>query len=376
MNICIYETEHFETAYSLIQLFDQPKNKITILTNQACFAQFEHLLRSELDHYNWIIEEANGTRFRRFRNLYSQLKRQKPGLLYLNTVSNNHFLFAGLLWLLPATRTILTVHDINCLFQPRVSFHIHSWIRYIGKKWLTSQVSIFNVISETMTPYLQKKIRGNKKIYSLPGGIYKGGSRILEIMDHIHLVIPGSIEKKRRNYHDVIKLIEEAEQMKLRLKITLLGGIKDEYGKSILNQISRLRLSSVTVKIYETNEVPQGEFDGQLESSHFLFIPSVIETIVCENIPEVYGITKSSGNIFDAIRHGKPFIVPFGLSVPTNIETSCLLYKDITELVTILNGYFQTPGRYLDIRNKAISNSGNYRVEKIRLKYPELFSAT
>ncbi|MEI9807412.1 MAG: hypothetical protein WDO16_05755 [Bacteroidota bacterium] len=44
-----------------------------------------------------------------------------------------------------------------------------------------------------------------------------------------------------------------------------------------------------------------------MDTAHFVFIPSVIATKICGDIPETYGISKSSGNMFDVIKHAKPF---------------------------------------------------------------------
>jgi hypothetical protein len=373
MKVGIYEQDHFEVAFTVIRLFDYNDNRITIFTNKKTFPRFRELFKEDISRYNWVIENEEGGKLTRFRHLFGLLKKERFELIYLNTISDNHLLYALMLWLLPRTRVVLTVHDINCLFQPDASLGFKSIIRKLGKRCLTRQVSAYNVISDTMLPYLQEKNSLQKSIYSIPGSVYQDRFNRKEIAGYIHLVIPGSIEKKRRNYDEAINLIMEAEQRKLPLRVTFLGAAVDEYGKNILEHLAKIPVSFVQVKYYEISSVPQEEFDKQLDNCHFVYIPSMVETISCENIPEVYGITKSSGSIFDGIKHGKPFIIPERLVVPENISSHCIRYSSFSHLATTLYEYYQNPSLYIQVRDRAIDNSANYTTEKIRAAYKHLF---
>src|SRR5262245_50083944 len=87
MKICIFETQHFEGAYPVIKLFDLPSNQITVITSPEAYERFEELLENDLKKYEWIILPKKKSMF--FRQFYRNLKRVKPDLLYLNTVSDN-----------------------------------------------------------------------------------------------------------------------------------------------------------------------------------------------------------------------------------------------------------------------------------------------
>ncbi len=91
--------------------------------------------------------------------------------------------------------------------------------------------------------------------------------------------------------------------------------------------------------MYDTRLVHQDEFDKQLNAAHFVFIPSVIDTAICFSIPEVYGLTKSSGNMFDVIKHARPFITPQSLRISTTLESSCFRYTSIDQLIGFLQDH-------------------------------------
>jgi len=168
MNIGIFETEHFEGAYPVIKLFDTPQNKLILFTDIKTHKRFSDLFKSLINNYEWVIEDLENHRFAFFRKMYTAVKKHKLDILYLNTISNNHLLYGLLVKLLPSTRVIITIHDINCLFESRFTFRIRESIQHIGKRILLKQVKEFNVVSDTMIPYLQDKNKRNIRACS-PG---------------------------------------------------------------------------------------------------------------------------------------------------------------------------------------------------------------
>ncbi|HEY6506206.1 MAG TPA: glycosyltransferase [Chitinophagaceae bacterium] len=371
MKIAIFETEHFEGAFPVIKLFDKPGNRITIITSEETHKRFTDLFFNDANRYDWAIL-TTGVKFRFFYSLYKNLKKQKPDLLYINTISNNHILYALVLSLLSAKRVVLTVHDINCLFESKFKWNFRQAIIYWGKRWLVKQVNEFNVVSDTMTAYLQTKTKQNKT-HNIPGAVFEHKQSPQKIEGSIRLVVPGSLDKRRRDYQQIFDLASLADKEKLRLQIILLGGYFDDDGKAITIRVNSTEYDFVEISCYETNVVDQDEFDRQMDAAHFVFIPSVIHTKICGDIPEIYGITKSSGNIFDVIKHAKPFIVPAGLTVSLQLQTSCFKYSGITDIADFLESVVDSREDYALWQQNALTNSLNYTIEKVRERNITLF---
>lgn len=371
MKIAIFETEHFEGAFPVIKLFDTPGNNITIITSGETYNRFADLFGTDTNRYNWTILPSTG-KLRFFYSLYINLKKQKPGTFYINTISNNHILYALVLFLLRIKRVVLTVHDINCLFESRFSWHFRQAIIHWGKRWLLRQVDEFNVVSDTMTPYLKEKAR-EKPTHVIPGAVFERKQSTQTIKDSLQLVVPGSLDKWRRDYEQVFGLAAIADKEKLPLRIILLGGYHDEYGETVLLRANKFEPGYCKITAYNTPIVDQAEFDRQMNASHFVFIPSVIDTKICGDIPEIYGITKSSGNMFDVIKHAKPFIAPAGLSISSQLQTSCFKYNGATDLVTFLKKIIAEPQEYNKWQEYALNNSQNYTIDKVRENNVTLF---
>lgn len=374
MRIGIFETEHFEGAYPVIRLFDKPGNDLIIFTDPPTHKRFADLFGSGMNRFDWKVLSKGGSRLAYFIKLLRMIRREKPDLLYINTISSNHILFALSIRLLHPVRIVVTIHDIHCMFRSHASFNLRVMAHHIGKRWLVRWVQEFNVVSDTMVDYIKQETRGQKRIHNVPGAVYDG-NRVPAIDSHpLHLVVPGTLDAKRRDYGQVWVLLQEAEAHQLAITITLLGGHHDAYGESIVKHAQSLQLQYASLRFYEEEVVDQDEFDRCLNAAHFIFIPSVINTAICHGIPEVYGLTKSSGNIFDVIKHARPFIVPDGLRIPENLATSALVYRDVKEIIGFMQRAKQESSWYVRLSEQAALNSMAYTIEEVRARNPTLFA--
>lgn len=370
MNIAIFETEHFEGAFPVIKLFDSPDNQITIYTSPETHKRFTDLFLENSSRYQWVVLPVSG-KLPFFWSLYKKLKKQKPDILYINTISNNHLLYALVLRFLSLKRVVLTVHDINCLFESRPAGNFRKSIIHRGKKNLLKQVHEFNVVSDTMTPYLRTRAK-EKNTHNIPGAVFEGRYVPQPMNNPLRLVVPGSLDKRRRDYEQVFELAAVANKEQFPLQIILLGGYSDEYGESIITRVNKLQPGSCEIISYKTRVVDQDEFDKQMDAAHFVFIPSTVNTQICGDIPETYGITKSSGNIFDVIKHAKPFIVPASLTISAYLQSSCFKYNSIAEIINFFKNI--TTPEYDNWQKQALANSGNYTIEKVRERNSPLFN--
>lgn len=373
MNIGIFEMEHFEGAYPVIRLFDSPENLLVIYTNEQTYIRFRDLLGDSASKFSWVIRPDNETVRGFLSRMYDDSRRRRLHLLYFNTISNNHLLYALLINRLRQTRVVVTIHSINCLFSSSPGSSFKSMVRHIGKRWLAREIKEFNVVSGTMIQYLSAKAGRGKKIHNVPGAVFENRKKENVITNAVRLVVPGSIDGKRRDYDQVFELLALSEKNALQVELVMLGGRYGEYGKAIIERAKIFAGKYTHLYFYETDTVDQQIFDLQMDAAHFVYIPSVVETVVCGNIPEVYGITKSSGNIFDVIKHAKPFIIPRRLSIPEDMENSCIRYDQPEAIVIFLRQVIRQPEEYADWQRRAYRTSEAYSIEKIRYKNPSLF---
>lgn len=118
------------------------------------------------------------------------------------------------------------------------------------------------------------------------------------------IVIPGAVSQKRRDYERVLKSIKIFH---FSFEIIFLGKAS---GKELemLQDFEKSKPENISIK-YFTEKVPQDVFDHYLQKADILWCPIQQETEFFSQ-KEIYGFTKMSGNIGDAIKYGKSAIFP------------------------------------------------------------------
>jgi hypothetical protein len=241
---------------------------------------------------------------------------------------------------------------------------------------LLTAVKEFNVVSVTMASYLERKLPAGKKVHCIPGAIFEETNcRQAQpfVSQHINIVIPGTIDARRRDYEQSFELLHLLELKKIPVTITFLGRFYEEYGKKILEKCRVQELKHTQLKYYEFNTIDQPEFDRVMNEANFVFIPSVINTIIEDGVMEVYGVTISSGNLFDIIKHAKPFIVPQQLKFDPFLEKSCYRYTRVGDIATFIGMIYNNGELYAKFQQEALKASKNYTIEQVRKRNASVF---
>jgi hypothetical protein len=92
-----------------------------------------------------------------------------------------------------------------------------------------------------------------------------------------------------------------------------------------------------------------------------------------DDIPETYGVTKSSGTLFDVVKHAKPFIIPRELITDPFLQASAHRYDTVEDILEFLQQLIRNPALLRLMQQKALAASENYTIEKVRLRNPTLF---
>lgn len=378
MNVGIFETEHFEGSYPVIKAFDHANHSITIFCYEKTFRQFQFLFGAEMPKYNWIVRDEKTSKIGFIRKIYKESKKRNLSLLYLNTISNNYVFYALLAFFLPKkTRVLLTIHNINSWFQFKFSLSFRRIVRYTGRKFLLGQVRLFNVVAIPMKKQLEKKLGDKDKVFAVPGAFFsprEAAKATFSPGDFIRIVIPGSIDSRRRDYEFAIELLQRFDSLSMPVEITFLGAPYGEYGRGILEKVKSLNLTIARIKIFDGEIVDQPDFDNAMDAAHFIFTPSVLTTTIEDGVMELYGISMSSGNVFDVIKHAKPFIIPKNLVIDDFLAGSTFRYERIEDIIELIESVFAGGVSYPDIADSAVYSSQNYTLDNIINRNTELFN--
>lgn len=120
------------------------------------------------------------------------------------------------------------------------------------------------------------------------------------------IVIPGGVSQKRRNYQKVFTIIQNLKTEK-KFTFVFLGKAKDRELKDV-EKLSENLPENIKI-IYFSERVSSEIFDEWMRKADVLWCPIQEKTEFFSN-EEVYGITKMTGNLGDAIKYGKPAVFP------------------------------------------------------------------
>lgn len=145
------------------------------------------------------------------------------------------------------------------------------------------------------------------------------------------IVIPGAVSQKRRDYERVLKSIKIFH---FPFEIIFLGKAS---GKELetLQDFEQSKPENISIK-YFTEKVPQDVFDNFMQKADVLWCPIQQETEFFSQ-KEIYGFTKMSGNIGDAIKFRKLAVFPenypsnYSFIIPEkrNVEEFLFIKKEV-----------------------------------------------
>lgn len=120
------------------------------------------------------------------------------------------------------------------------------------------------------------------------------------------IIIPGTVSQNRRDYRHVFRKIQAFSGHPI-FKFVLLGKASGDLKKEIKGMIN-VKQNPFELQIFDRKIAAQ-EFESWMKMADVLWCPIRNRTSFFD-VPEVYGLTKMSGNIGDAIRYSKMAIFP------------------------------------------------------------------
>ena len=237
------------------------------------------------DYVNTIEQLCHGHDVTVFDNVKEAKKESNNlDLLFVNTIQPVPWDIIRWVRFKPKCKTIWTIHEVNSDFK---------FSRILLKK--------FDAISVAFPPlkdYIIKEKSYTGKIFTIPFMLHE---KCYPDTNGMH-VVPGKIEKFRRDYDSVFKMISKNQ------KWCLLGEPIGTYGKEIVKKCKDYNERGYSIK-YFTDFVPEDTYKDILKGCNCIVSPLRSQTIGTNRLcSEVYGKTKICGAFFEAIKYGKPLI--------------------------------------------------------------------
>lgn len=232
--------------------------------------------------------------------LLSQLKAKKYDLIIIGTAHRYFNLFEKIC---ETYNTAVIVHNLN--FSKISKGQL---LRIIFKKDFKYRLKLFlkedllsapDVYQKAKNLFVLDESMANDILKFLPVFYNKFSSK--NHSEHLKIVIPGAVSQKRRDYQS---LLQKLKNFKNKTEVVFLGKAS---GKE-LKWLQDFKSQNVKLKFF-IEKVSQNIFDNEMNTADVLWCPIQKKTEFFSN-GEIYGETKMSGNIGDAIKYGKTAVFP------------------------------------------------------------------
>lgn len=252
--------------------------------------------------------------------ILDQLKSKKYDLIIIGTV---HRYFNTFLNITNKYKTAVIVHNLNFskafkldliknVFKEDVVYRLKLW-------WKEGLFNTSKVYKKSKNLLVLDKEFVSQEYQFLP--LFYTKEFAQNKNEKLTVVIPGGVSQKRRDYQHVLDLIQKTERAK-NIEFVFLGKAKGDELEAIE------RISNQFNITYFKERVSQEDFEMWMKKADVLWCPIQQQTEFFSQ-KEVYGKTKMTGNIGDAIKFGK--IAVFPTNYTSNLDFIVAEKENITE---------------------------------------------
>lgn len=227
---------------------------------------------------------------------------------------------------------IQLIYNINTWTGSNIRFtpKIYNYLEVILRKRLLSRIDGIIVEYSPLRDYM-KRLVSKKNIEYFTPVICK---KVNPPSSKYRITVPGHIDPTRRNYGFLLDSLNYLQDHQDVIELHLLGSPNGPEGENIVSRCDRLIKSGWSIR-YHRGWVPVEQFEQVLETTGLIVSP-IKNTKVNGAVTEIYGQSKGSGCFGDAIRYGKPLVLPDHYQVPPETEGFVRTYStkdDLAELI-------------------------------------------
>lgn len=381
----IMETGHITLAETLCRIFCcDPENKVYLFIIEK-HAQNLGFLCDIYPNLDMVVKDP-GTEIGAFLNETGEYMLDR---LYIVTLTKYYFKFSKLNF---RTSLFLTIHNIDewfgnsfirsvnkFLYSISGTSNVNLWIYFFKVNFVFPYLkrAILRKVDQSdgrlvvLSGSLQKRVRDlNITIPSeiVPFSVFDPSLLTIDKPENepLRICVPGIISQYRRNYMDLLDLIEKRfDQYKSLFIFDLLGGVQTanqfDNPHLILQKIDMLKSKGFPIIDHRIQFIPPLEYNSELAKSDII----LGNMNVVLNKYSVYGKTKETGIPFAMIRAAKPGILPDTYPVPEELSSSTLVYSSFENLGEILINLISNKMFVKDLKNKALENSKRFTPESV-----------
>ena len=187
----------------------------------------------------------------------------------------------------------------------------------------------------------------------------------------LKVVLPGTVNKARRRYEDLLELIHHFAGAKAPISFSFAGSPVGEYGKWVVSELDKANAAHPGIARHYPLEgdITPGMFVREMEDADIV-LSTITKVFKDLGTKEYYGTTKSTGTLHDMISFQLPGLLPAILEVPEDLTSSVFNYGSGKELGKILQQLMDKPSILREWQANAQVNSTCFTAPEVRRNLP------
>ena len=353
MKLIIYETTHYENLPAILDLAIEKCENISVFLDDISFLDLctDIQPKNKWPGVHFICrKETTGNRSF-IRLMFAYAVKNGYTHLHISTLSNNYLFFAWKLILNKKIQTSLTVHEIN-LYRKFYFSGLRDLTECLAKIYLHRRIKRYRGLIPRMKDELQKYFPSSGSVF-IPSRFYSQSNTNTKDNHSFQIVIPGSIDKSRRDYLFLEQFVQNhliRMSTGYPVELIFLGSYESDYGREFISGLTKITKDLLRIVSYP-DHVSAAEYQLWLNRANVIFSPIRVSTIGSRGQREIYGITKSPGITADLILYKKITFVPAAFLIPKYLKNAMVSYDNEIDL---LNKMSETRVSDIDIRIQKI----------------------
>ncbi len=364
---------HIPVLYTFCKICNTSKTKVTVFTTKELYHRLKTYLK-DLDQYTFVIKEEKES-IRSFLKRVERYCNEKIDVLFVNTIHETLLDLLCYLRFNPKSKKILVVHHVNAWLRPKIVCNLLHPIRtadtnaatLLIKQFIFPKFDAINVIYHPLKDFIKENKLYEKNVFTLPTSIfedaYNSGSKNV---DKIKVVIPGLVQKHRKDYSLVFSAFEKLfSKHKESISLAIPGLPVGKFGEEVYEKFQEMKNKGYDLEIFKSF-VPDDIFNELLIDCDIILAPIRIKTRADGDIEEIYGKTVGSGVIYNAIQYAKPIIVPEDFVMLPELKTSTLTYSCEKDLEENISNLVDNPDKMKQLKKEAYRNAQKFSLQNLQ----------
>lgn len=237
-------------------------------------------------------------------------------------------------------RKIFIIHNPNrwlykkLIYQPKYLFD-----NFFANSFF-KQFDTFLTVAPNVKEYLKILLNNEKKVFFLPFDSpdekCPNNTRSYLYNDQIKIVVPGMITERRRNYFNLLEVIDSylIKNKYSKVKFIFLGRIDVKKDKELYRLIKKLENKySDKINFWE-NYINEDDYNNYLMDCDIILSNNKVIANYNDRV-ELYGLTKEAGVSFLLYKYCKPAIMPNNQLVFNGFDNQIVRYESYSSLFRI-----------------------------------------